>query len=121
MGSAFSQSGLRTLAIGLNVERVYDSAFQNNQQLTVVLIALSAVPLANGENYPGLGSSPLGYCDNINKVYLFSNNALTAFTSSKTPNGQINGWSGVKNPNGTTKYEIYNGGTWEDALDYYNV
>ena len=121
MGSAFSQSGLRTLAIGLNVERVYDSAFQNNQSLTVVLIALSAVPLANGENYPGLGSSPLGYCDNINKVYLFSNNALTAFTSSKTPNGQINGWSGVKNPNGTTKYEIYSGGTWEEALDYYNV
>ena len=120
MGSAFSQGGLKTLVIGLNVERIYDSAFQNNKDLTVVLIRLNAVPESTEDNYPGLGSAPLGYCDNINKIYLFSDNALIAFTSSKTPNGQINGWSGVKNANGSTKYEIYKG-TWEEALDKYNV
>ena len=119
LGSAFSQSGLKTLVIGLGVERVYDSAFQGNVDLAFVLIRLTDLPKSNGDNYPGHATSPLAYCDNISAVYLFSDQAMINFTSSKTPNGQNNGWSGIKKKDGiTSAYEKYVG-EWSGALDYY--
>ena len=123
MASAFSQSGIEYLAIGFNVERIYNAVFQGNDKLNVVLIRLENLPFAGqdkygNDEYPLF--SPLGYCPNISKVYLFSNNALNNFTASKTPNGQNNVWANIKDLSGNSKYEIYSG-SWEDALDHYNL
>ena len=123
MASAFSQSGIEYLAIGFNVERIYNAVFQGNDKLNVVLIRLENLPFAGqdkygNDEYPLF--SPLGYCPNISKVYLFSNNALNNFTASKTPNGQNNVWANIKDVSGNSKYEIYSG-SWEEALDHYNL
>lgn len=119
-GSAFSQSGLKTLAIGLGVERIYDSAFQGNTDLSIVLIHLTELPESSIDNYPGHATSPLAHCDNLSVVYLFSDSAMLNFTASKAPNGQNNGWSGIKKKDGiTSAYEKYVGSGWSGALDQY--
>ncbi len=127
-GSAFSGSGLRTLVIGANVDRIYNSAFQNNQNLSLVLInrpdsggdVESLVPQSSDGEYPPKGTNPFAYCNGINNIFLFSNNALDAFTRA-TIKGQINGYAEVKKKDGVTSaYSVYSG-SWQDALAHYNI
>ncbi len=119
MGSAFSQSGLKTLVIGHNVKSIYDSAFQNNTELSLVLINLSAPPPSTEGNYPSI--SPFRDCSGLNKILLFSNNAMANFTDSDAPNGKNNTYANVKKSDGiTSAYEKY-AGTWSEAIEYYNI
>ncbi len=127
-GSAFSQSGLKTLVIGANVKNIYDSAFQNNTELSLVLINRpetsgsidDLVPQSTDGSYPPSGSNPFYKCTGLNNIYLFSNNAYLAFTSS-TVNGKANGYAEVKKADGiTSAYSVY-AGTWQDALVKFNI
>lgn len=128
MGSAFSQSGLTTLVIGLGVDRIYEASFQNNTALSLVLIRLYSIPQSSDNDYPSKGSSPLAYCNNINHIYLFSDNAYNApgenqegaFNYQYAPNGNNNGWDVKKADGFTSPYEMYDG-SWEEALDHYNI
>ena len=115
-GSAFSQGGIKTLVIGLNVSAIYDSAFQGNKELSIVLINLVSPPNSTENNYPSI--SPFRECSGLSKVYLFSNNAMQNFKES-TIGGKNNVYSNLKkSDNITSAYEKYNG-TWSEALDYY--
>lgn len=119
MGSAFSQSGLKTLVIGHNVKSIYDSAFQNNTELSIVLINLVELPVSTEDNYPSI--SPFRDCSGLSKILLFSNNAMVNFTARTTPNGKNNTYANVKKADGiTSAYEKYDG-TWSEALDQYNI
>ncbi len=127
-GSAFSQSGLKTLVIGANVKNIYDSAFQNDTELSLVLINRpetagsidELVPESTDGNYPASGSNPFYKCTGLSNIYLFSNNAYLAFTS-PTVNGKANGYAEVKKKDGiTSAYSVY-GGTWQEALVKFNI
>ena len=109
-GSAFSQGGLKTLVIGLNVASIYDSAFQGNRELSIVLINLSSPPNSTEGNYPAI--SPFRECTGISHAYLFSNNAMLNFKENSI-------YSSLKKADGiTSAYEQYDG-TWSEAMDYY--
>lgn len=119
MGSSFSQSGLKTLVIGHNVKSIYDSAFQNNKELSLVLINLVELPMSTENNYPSI--SPFRDCSGLNKILLFSNNAMTNFKSNTTPNGKNNTYADIKKADGiTSAYEKYNG-SWVEAIEYYHI